>query len=86
MDQVLVGALLLVVLLALLACGVWIAIALAITGWVGQAFFTSTQPGNNLFTAFWGSGDSWELAASSARCRDLRPRRARRSPRWLCPS
>jgi tripartite ATP-independent transporter DctM subunit len=62
-DQLAVGALLLGVLLILLACGVWIAMALAITGWVGQAFFTATQPGKNLFSAFWGSSESWELAA-----------------------
>jgi tripartite ATP-independent transporter DctM subunit len=63
LDQLLVGALLLAVLLVLLASGVWIAMALAIVGWVGQAFFTATQPGKNLFTAFWGSSESWELAA-----------------------
>jgi tripartite ATP-independent transporter DctM subunit len=63
LDQLGVGALLLVVLLVLLASGVWIAMALAIVGWVGQAFFTATQPGKNLFTAFWGSSESWELAA-----------------------
>jgi tripartite ATP-independent transporter DctM subunit len=62
-DQLIVGALLLVVLLALLATGVWIAMALAIAGWVGQAFFTTTQPGKNLFSAFWSSSESWELAA-----------------------
>jgi tripartite ATP-independent transporter DctM subunit len=36
---------------------------LAICGWVGQAFFTTTQPGLNLFSAFWESTASWELAA-----------------------
>src|ERR1700752_4301106 len=62
-DQLALGALLLVVLLVLLACGVWIAMSLAIVGWVGQAFFTATQPGKNLFSAFWGWSESWELAA-----------------------
>jgi len=62
-DQVTVAALLLVILLILLAVGVWIAMALAIVGWVGQAFFTTTLPGKNLFSAFWGSSESWELAA-----------------------
>jgi tripartite ATP-independent transporter DctM subunit len=62
-DQLAVGAFLLVALLILLAAGVWIAMALAICGWIGQAFFTVTQPGKNLFSAFWGSSESWELAA-----------------------
>ncbi|OUM03442.1 TRAP transporter large permease [Variovorax sp. JS1663] len=57
------GALLLAIMLVLLAGGVWIAMTLAIVGWVGQAFFTSTLPGKNLFSAFWESNASWELAA-----------------------
>ena len=63
MSVVAIGALLLLVLLLLLASGVWIAMALAIVGWVGQAFFTTTPPGKNLFTAFWETTASWELAA-----------------------
>jgi tripartite ATP-independent transporter DctM subunit len=63
MDILLVGGVLLLLLMVLLAGGVWIAMALAICGWVGQAFFTSTQPGMNLFSAFWESNASWELAA-----------------------
>ncbi|MGF6526814.1 TRAP transporter large permease [Variovorax sp. PvP013] len=57
------GAMLLVIMLVLLAGGVWIAMTLAIVGWVGQAFFTNTLPGKNLFSAFWESNASWELAA-----------------------
>jgi tripartite ATP-independent transporter DctM subunit len=64
MDNMLVvGAVLLVLMLLLLASGVWIAMTLAICGWVGQAFFVQTQPGKNLFSAFWESNASWELAA-----------------------
>ncbi|HSV60409.1 MAG TPA: TRAP transporter large permease subunit [Variovorax sp.] len=63
LDTLLMGALLLAIMLLLLAGGVWIAMTLAIVGWVGQAFFTSTQPGKNLFSAFWESNASWELAA-----------------------
>lgn len=63
MDVILQGALLLALMLVLLAGGIWIAMTLAIVGWVGQAFFTSTLPGNNLFSAFWESNASWELAA-----------------------
>ena len=63
MDILLVGGLLLLVMMVLLSGGVWIAMTLAICGWVGQAFFTNTSPGNNLFSAFWESNASWELAA-----------------------
>jgi tripartite ATP-independent transporter DctM subunit len=63
METLLMGALLLAIMLLLLAGGVWIAMTLAIVGWIGQAFFTSTLPGKNLFSAFWESNASWELAA-----------------------
>jgi len=36
---------------------------LAICGWIGQAFFVNTEPGKNLFSAFWETNASWELAA-----------------------
>ena len=63
MTVVAIGGLLLFILLLLLTGGVWIAMALAIVGWVGQFFFTTTPPGKNLFTAFWETTASWELAA-----------------------
>ena len=63
MNLVEIAGLLLFVMLLLLSCGVWIAMTLAIVGWVGLAFFSSTPPGPNLFTAFWGSNASWTLAA-----------------------
>ena len=63
MDILFVGGLLLLIMMVLLSGGVWIAMTLAICGWVGQAFFTSSQPGKNLFSAFWESNASWELAA-----------------------
>jgi tripartite ATP-independent transporter DctM subunit len=58
-----IAGLLLFVMLLLLAGGVWIAMTLAIVGWIGLTFFTNTLPGKNLFTAFWGSNVSWTLAA-----------------------
>jgi tripartite ATP-independent transporter DctM subunit len=58
-----IGGLLLFIMLLLLSGGVWIAMTLAIVGWIGQAFFTSTAPGKNLFSAFWDTTASWELAA-----------------------
>jgi len=61
-----VGLFLLIVMLMLLAGGVWIAMTLAIVGWIGMALFTDMQAarwGENLFVAMWGSSASWELAA-----------------------
>lgn len=58
-----IGGLLLFIMLLLLSGGVWIAMSLAVVGWVGQAFFTQTMPGKNLFSAFWETTASWELAA-----------------------
>ncbi|RZJ15829.1 MAG: TRAP transporter large permease subunit [Acidovorax sp.] len=63
MDILTVGGVLLLLMLLMLSGGVWIAMTLAICGWVGQAFFTNSQPGLNLFSAFWESNASWELAA-----------------------
>lgn len=63
METLWIGLLLLVLMMLLLAGGVWIAMTLAICGWVGQAFFVQTEPGKNLFSAFWESNASWELAA-----------------------
>ena len=48
-----IGGLLLLLMLLMLSGGVWIAMTLAIVGWVGQAFFTTTLPGKNLFSSFW---------------------------------
>ena len=63
MSLVEIAGLLLVFMFLLLAGGVWIALTLAIVGWVCFALFTGTPPGKNLFTAFWGSSSSWTLAA-----------------------
>jgi tripartite ATP-independent transporter DctM subunit len=63
MEIIQIAGLLLLLMLVLLAGGVWIAMSLAIVGWIGMEFFTGTPPGKNLFTAFWGSNASWTLAA-----------------------
>ena len=63
MDTLGVGLFLLIIMLLFLSGGIWIAMTLAICGWVGQAFFVNTQPGKNLFSAFWETNASWELAA-----------------------
>ena len=58
-----IACLLLVVLVVLLASGVWIALALGCVAWLGLALFTTTPPDVNLFQAFWGTMASWNLAA-----------------------
>ncbi len=63
MNLVEIAGFLLILMMLFLAGGVWIAMTLAIIGWIGMAFFTGTPPGKNLFTAFWGSNASWTLAA-----------------------
>lgn len=63
MSTVTVGLVLLVVMSMLLASGVWVSIALAITGWIGITMFTNAQPAGILFSALWESAASWEIAA-----------------------
>ena len=63
MDTLGIGLFLLIIMLMLLSGGIWISMTLAICGWVGQAFFVTTQPGKNLFSSFWETNASWELAA-----------------------
>ena len=66
MSVVEIGGLLLILLLLILAGGVWIAITLALVGWIGMVFFTNIPAGvwgKNIFSALWESSASWELAA-----------------------
>src|SRR4029079_1938530 len=59
-----ISALLLVFLTVLLAGGVWIAIALLATGYVGMQFIGGAIPaGPVLATTIWGNSKSWTLAA-----------------------
>jgi tripartite ATP-independent transporter DctM subunit len=59
-----ISALLLVFLTVLLAGGVWIAIALMATGYVGMQFIGGGIPsGPVLATTIWGNSNSWTLAA-----------------------
>jgi C4-dicarboxylate transporter DctM subunit len=54
---------LVVTLLVLLGNGVWVAIALMGTGFVGMAFFTGSPVGLVFATKIWESSNGWELAA-----------------------
>ncbi len=66
MNVVEVGGFLLILMMLLLTGGIWIAMTLAIVGWVGMVMFTNLPAavwGKNLFSAMWESNASWELAA-----------------------
>ena len=59
-----ISALLLIFLTILLAGGVWIAVALLATGYVGMQFIGGGIPsGPVLATTIWGNSNSWTLAA-----------------------
>lgn len=62
-DVFALGTLLFVVLLLLLAGGVWIAICLFIVGWLGLELIGGVPAGSVLATTVWGGSGSWELAA-----------------------
>ena len=64
MGLVEIAGLLLLLLVALLAGGVWIAIALMACGFVGMQFAGGGIPaGSVLATTIWGNAASWTLAA-----------------------
>ncbi len=64
MELITIAGILLLVLVVLLAGGVWIAISLLAVGWVGMLFVEGVpSPGNVLATKIWGNAASWELAA-----------------------
>ncbi len=64
MDLVTISFVLLGFLMVLLLGGVWIAVALLATGWVGMQFVGGGIPaGSVLATTIWGNAASWELAA-----------------------
>ncbi len=54
---------LLLLLFAILASGVWIAMALAIVGFVAIMTTVSTPPGQVLATSIWAASSSWDLTA-----------------------
>ncbi len=63
MSVVELSLILLLLLFAILASGVWIAVALAIVGMVAIVTTMSTPPGQVLATAVWSAGSSWDLTA-----------------------
>ena len=57
------SAFLIVLLVLLLAGGVWVAFALGAVAWVGVALFSSTRPDINLVTSYWNTYSSLSLAS-----------------------
>ena len=49
MNVVEIGAILLVIMLVFLTGGIWIAITLAMVGWIGLAVFTNKPPTSTTF-------------------------------------
>ncbi|WP_020396697.1 TRAP transporter large permease [Thiolinea disciformis] len=63
MNELYLTLLLLVVLLAFLSSGLWVAFSLLAVGWVAMALFTDAPVGQILATTLWGSSNSWALAS-----------------------
>ncbi len=63
MDQTLLSIFLVVLLMILLASGVWVAFALLGAGFIAMTLFTSAPVGQVLATSVWGATNSWALAA-----------------------
>ena len=63
MSDPFIALTLLLLLIGLLAMGVWVAIALAIVGLVSIVSFSNAPAGLVLATTFWGHSHSWALTA-----------------------
>ncbi len=63
MNEIAITFLLLGLLIAMLAAGVWVAFALVITGMAAMAVLSNAPIGPVLATTIWGHSHSWALAA-----------------------
>ncbi len=63
MNEILASAILLGVLFAMLAGGIWVGLTLAGVAWFGMAFFTARAAGDAMAITIWGSSSSWTLTA-----------------------
>lgn len=63
MTEIGITALLLILLIMMLAAGVWVAFALMITGIAGMMLLSKAPIGPILATTIWGHSHSWSLAA-----------------------
>src|SRR5213596_19499 len=55
--------LLIVLLFALLASGIWIGLALAGVAWIGMTLFSARPAGDAMAVTIWGTSSSWTLTA-----------------------
>ena len=63
MSDPMIAVTLLALLIALLASGIWVAVALSAVGLAGLVFFSNAPSGLILATTFWGHSHSWALTA-----------------------
>lgn len=63
MTEVAAGALLAAILLALLASGLWVALAMLALGFAGMFLFADAPAGQIMATSLWGASASWTLSA-----------------------
>ncbi|WP_439523478.1 TRAP transporter large permease [Marivita sp.] len=63
MSDPLIAVILLGLLIALLAAGVWVAVSLTLVGLAGLVFFSNAPSGLVLASTFWGHSHSWPLTA-----------------------
>jgi tripartite ATP-independent transporter DctM subunit len=63
MDQTLIALVLLLALLAFLAAGLWIGLALLLVGAIGIGLFSSAPMGPLAVTSIWGDSADWTLTA-----------------------
>ncbi|MCR4266065.1 TRAP transporter large permease [Nitratireductor sp. ZSWI3] len=63
MDLATISLILGLVLLVLLACGLWVALALMVAGLMAIYLMVSVPPGAVMATTVWGAINSWDLAA-----------------------
>lgn len=63
MTEIGITALLLLLLIVMLAAGVWVAVALLVTGVAGMMLLSNAPIGPILATTIWGHSHSWALAA-----------------------
>lgn len=63
MNEIVITALLLVLMIVMLAAGVWVAFALLITGIAAMMLLSNAPIGPILATTIWGHSHSWALAA-----------------------
>ncbi|MBV2263024.1 MAG: TRAP transporter large permease subunit [Thauera sp.] len=61
--ELMIAAALIGLMLALLAGGLWIGLALMAIGILGMLGFTPRAPGDGMAVAIWGAGSSWTLTA-----------------------